>query len=105
MSSRRGEKAVEQKARQQKMAEVIAGKRQLVPCACALVMIVPSSSIVYQYVDTGRFGTDGLGHSPNLIRLGQINGIGRVAPPFGFALTDPYVRFSRIRLFPKVTPK
>jgi hypothetical protein len=29
--------------------------------------------------------------------------IGRVAPPFGFALTDPYVRLSRIRLFPKVT--
>ena len=32
-------------------------------------------------------------------------GNGRVAPPFGFALTDPYVRLSRIRLFPKVTPK
>ena len=30
---------------------------------------------------------------------------GRVAQPFGFALTDPYVRLSRIRLFPKVTPK
>jgi hypothetical protein len=29
---------------------------------------------------------------------------GRVAQPFGFALTDPYVRLSRIRLFPKVTP-
>ena len=33
------------------------------------------------------------------------DGNGRVAPPFGFALTDPYVRLSRIRLFPKVTPK
>jgi len=26
---------------------------------------------------------------------------GRVAKPFGFALTDPDVRLSRIRLFPK----
>ncbi len=30
---------------------------------------------------------------------------GRVAQPFSFALTDPYVRLSRIRLFPKVTPR
>jgi hypothetical protein len=30
---------------------------------------------------------------------------GRVAPPFGFALTDPHARLSRIRLFPKVTPR
>jgi hypothetical protein len=28
----------------------------------------------------------------------------RVAQPFGFALTDPYVRLSRIWVFPKVTP-
>lgn len=28
---------------------------------------------------------------------------GRVARPFGFALTDPGVRLSRTRLFPKVT--
>jgi hypothetical protein len=30
-------------------------------------------------------------------------GRGRVARPFGFALTDPGVRLSRTRLFPKVT--
>jgi hypothetical protein len=28
---------------------------------------------------------------------------GRVARPFGFALTDPGRRFSRTRLFPEVT--
>jgi hypothetical protein len=30
---------------------------------------------------------------------------GRVAKPFGFALTDPNVRLSRIRLFPKSHPR
>lgn len=30
-------------------------------------------------------------------------GRGRVARPFGFALTDPGRRFSRTRLFPEVT--
>lgn len=29
-------------------------------------------------------------------------GCGRVAKPFGFALTDPYVRLARIRLLAKV---
>jgi hypothetical protein len=29
--------------------------------------------------------------------------LGRVARPFGFALTDPGRRFSRTRLFPEVT--
>jgi len=33
------------------------------------------------------------------------SGNGRVAQPFGFALTDPYERLTRIRLFPKVTPR
>ena len=41
-----------------------------------------------------------LNYQPNWLTEG-----GRVAQPFGFALTDPYVRLSRIRLFPKVTPK
>ena len=39
-----------------------------------------------------------LNYQPNWLTEG-----GRVAQPFGFALTDPYVRLSRIRLFPKVT--
>jgi len=30
-------------------------------------------------------------------------GRGRVARPFGFALTDPGVRLSRTRLFPRMT--
>ena len=30
-------------------------------------------------------------------------GRGRVARPFGFALTDPGMRISRTRLFPEVT--
>lgn len=30
-------------------------------------------------------------------------GRGRVARPFGFALTDPGMRLSRTRLFPEVT--
>ena len=30
-------------------------------------------------------------------------GRGRVARPFGFALTDPDMRLSRTRLFPEVT--
>lgn len=30
-------------------------------------------------------------------------GAGRVARPFGFALTDPGMRLSRTRLFPRVT--
>jgi hypothetical protein len=34
-----------------------------------------------------------------------VGGCGRVARPFGFALTDPYGRLSRIRLFAKVTPR
>jgi hypothetical protein len=33
-----------------------------------------------------------------------MQGEGRVAQLFGFALTAPYVRLSRIRRFPKVTP-
>jgi hypothetical protein len=32
-----------------------------------------------------------------------VRGRGRVARPFGFALTDPGVQLSRTRLFPKVT--
>jgi len=32
-----------------------------------------------------------------------VNGGGRVARPFGFALTDPGMRLSRTRLFPRVT--
>lgn len=31
--------------------------------------------------------------------------LGRVARPFGFALTDPGMRLSRTRLFPEVTRK
>jgi len=37
-----------------------------------------------------------------LIRAGLIRVRGRVARPFGFALTDPSMRLSRTRLFPKV---
>jgi hypothetical protein len=35
------------------------------------------------------------------LRIGLVRG--RVARPFGFALTDPDRRFSRIRLFPEVS--
>ena len=33
----------------------------------------------------------------------MLNDRGRVAEPLGFALTDPSMRLSRTRLFPKVT--
>jgi hypothetical protein len=35
--------------------------------------------------------------------LNDVQGRGRVAQSFGFALTDPGVRLSRTRLFPRVT--
>src|SRR5882724_2747923 len=41
-------------------------------------------------------------HSRSLLPV-SCDGRGRVAQPFGFALTDPSVRLSRTRLFPKVT--
>ena len=41
--------------------------------------------------------------SKRIAELGD--GSGRVARPFGFALTDPYGRLSRIRLLVKVDAK
>jgi hypothetical protein len=38
-----------------------------------------------------------------ILIAGATGGPGRVARPFGSALTDPGVRLSRTRLFPRVT--
>lgn len=46
---------------------------------------------------------EGLGRDPFKGDVFVFRGRGRVAMPFGFALTDPGGRISRTRLFPRVT--